>query len=206
MIQVDPEIHQRNENYVHDMVEHGGTLKMNNNHTLFIHDFVTSGNYTSVPIPPGIVQFHSHPSKCNDNICAMSVPSVSDLIGFAKATLNDETKLHMIYTKDGTYVMMLSQHFKKVLQSDKNFARLWLNKVEYDLKFFRNKVRINKTNYIQFKEDWKNFILKHGIKLLFLPIGTVPTFARDMFYISPPSSPNTYVSILQQWALQLRPN
>ncbi len=156
IVRVDPEIHRRNENYTHEMIEFGGIMDYNPSTNYIDHKSVFSnGLYNNVVVPRGLVQFHTHPQQCKQNACAMGVPSIEDLLGFASAVVRGETLIHALYSADGTYVMMLQPEVRRMLESDAtNFLPVWLDVVEEDLARFKVQNPVTRATYDRWKFGW----------------------------------------------------
>ena len=169
IVRIAPEVHRRNRALTKKMVEYGGTFKWSNVGKEYIHDTLRSGQYNSVAIPEGEVQFHTHPSKCKDDVCAMGVPSIKDLFGYAEAVMKGETKVHCIYSKEGTYCIMLRPEIRRALK-DPRFRKIWRDTAESNLADFRSKQDITAATYDKFKRSWTNLARGQGFEINFKPI------------------------------------
>ncbi len=123
IVQVNAATHAKLMRLVDEPVEYGGALKIDENKQLIIERFHTISKYDEVPIPPGFVQFHTHPRACDFKLkkCTLSIPSGADLVGFAKAFANGDTIAHLIYTRDGVYIIMLDGMCSQRVRTDPIF-------------------------------------------------------------------------------------
>jgi hypothetical protein len=164
IIKIDPAVHLRNKNLTNKCVEYGGTLEWADDRRHFGHKTLTSGKYNSVAIPKGQIQFHTHPNKCTDEVCAMGIPSIHDLFGYADAVVRGETDVHCIYSKDGVYCMMLRPEIKRAMK-DKRFRRIWRDTAESNLARFRGKHDVTEDTYDDFKTSWINLARGQGFEI-----------------------------------------
>lgn len=75
-----------------------------------------TGKYNHISMTRGAVDWHSHPAKClNDDTCALGLPSPTDLENIVLGALFG-TVAHMVYSKEGTYVVSLKQDLLARLQ------------------------------------------------------------------------------------------
>ncbi len=116
-IRIDPALHKRNRAFVSQMREYGGDAVLEAQSGIVrAGKHVNRGAYSRVKFPRGVVDFHSHPSKClNKNTCAVGLPSPADccnvIKGAAKGTL-----FHMVLSREGTYVLRLNDHLLEQLR------------------------------------------------------------------------------------------
>ena len=164
IVKIDPKIHRRNKELTNKCVEYGGTLEWCDDRKHFGHKTLASGEYNSVAIPKGQIQFHTHPNKCNDEVCAMGVPSIHDLFGYADAVVRKETDMHCIYSKDGVYCIMLRPEIKRALK-DKRFRKIWRDTAESNLATFRSQQDVTEDSYDDFKSNWINLAKGQGFEI-----------------------------------------
>ena len=182
IIRIDPSVHTRNKDLTDKMVEYGGTLEWDRDRRLFVHGTLTSGEYDKVAIPSGAVQFHTHPKKCTDEVCAMGVPSIRDLFGYADAVLRGETNIHCIYSKEGTYCILLRPEIRRALR-DSRFRGIWRDTAETNLAKYRAKTEITEETYQKFRREWINLARGQGFAISFQPNGAKSSTFR--FTLSP---------------------
>ena len=130
--------------------EFGGSFNLIGN-SLVIGKIGTENSYNRVEIPSGIVQFHTHPD-CVGNRCSLSIPSAQDLIGFMKAFFRGDTLVHLLYTVDGIYIIMINKVFirsnhsqKYINQFCKTLRKLLDSKIN---NIYNGKERYNPYNWI----------------------------------------------------------
>ena len=180
-VHIDPVVHARIERAIHRPVEVGGTFKLSSpggSRTLVLDQITNNGKFNSVPIPKGLVQFHTHPAECQNFVCTVGMPSIQDLIEFAKASMRGEALAHCIYSKDGTYCIQtrLSRVCRWNIQSCLEYARMQLRAmfVYYD------PVTTVGDQYTRFRTEWAALASSHGIVTRFWPRGQVPRMNLDI--------------------------
>src|SRR3954464_5109941 len=94
----DKKFHLRNRAYTQQMVEYGGDAALDYNSFIISEKEVTSGKYDRVKIPHGIIDWHSHPAKCEKHSCTIGLPSPADLGNIYDSTLRD-AEYHLVYSK-----------------------------------------------------------------------------------------------------------
>jgi hypothetical protein len=106
LFRIDPVFHARNRARVtSDKFEHGGNTAIDFNKGTVTDGDHTTGQYSYVDIPRGVIDFHTHPSACkSDAECTVGLPSPPDLVNAIKGFLNG-TLAHLLYAKEGTYVL-----------------------------------------------------------------------------------------------------
>lgn len=177
IVSVDLETHEKNQQRTHDKVEWGGTMRLDRNTGLLTEESVQRGQeYDEIKIPPGDAQFHTHPAECNDNVCALGVPSVNDLMGFADAATNHETLVHLIYSRDGVYSMLLTTQLRAALKYDPAYGTRWKRFARKKLCQFRRKNIVTESNYEVFREKWVQLAGSLGFDLKTFAPFQVPTF------------------------------
>lgn len=69
--------------------------------------------YAVINIPRGVVEFHTHPSRCQaspdksgDLQCAVALPSAADMVNVAVG-YRDGVRAHLLYTSEGVYVIRI---------------------------------------------------------------------------------------------------
>ena len=155
-VRIDPRIHARNEKYTHEMAEYGGTMDLNPTTGLIDHRTVSSdGVYNNVKVPEGLVQFHTHPRDCQRTVCTMGVPSIEDLLGFANAVIRGDTLVHVLYSREGPYVLMLQPEVRRMLQSNTTqLLPAWLDIVEEELAAYKIAHPVTKSTYDEWRHGW----------------------------------------------------
>jgi len=99
--------HKRNRKFTNDLHESGGNTTIDFKKHVISEGKTSKGEYDSIHLPRGVVDWHSHPRKClNDDKCALGIPSPADLGNVALGALYG-TKVHMVYSREGTYEIKL---------------------------------------------------------------------------------------------------
>lgn len=102
-----------------DMKEHGGNTYISFSDSTIGEGYTDTGGYNFIEIKRGIVDWHSHPRTCDTpERCAVGVPSHTDLCNIALGALYG-TEAHILFSKEGTYVIRLSESTKQQLQNGK---------------------------------------------------------------------------------------
>lgn len=114
---VNKQAHHQTIRHIDNPVEYGGCMKIRG-HELVLDRFHTTHNYSKVPIPAGVVQFHTHPNKCSKKLkrCALSIPSSADLTGFANSYASGDAEYHLVYTTDGVYNITMNPFIAKYMR------------------------------------------------------------------------------------------
>ena len=101
--------------------------RKNNIHNLKVNrESIIAGKSHEVEITPGFYNFHTHPTHVN-NIHKKEHPpwpTSQDYIGFLLAFKEDNTRLHIIATRQGIYLITINKVFAKKIKknSDKILA------------------------------------------------------------------------------------
>jgi hypothetical protein len=114
---IDPKFHKKSREYVQDIIEHGGNLKVNY-HTKQVKENTTvhSKAFNQLEMPNGPFEWHSHPGKCHKGQCTLGLPSVMDLENIFELSFSRPI-LHLVYAKEGTYVIRVKPEILKDLES-----------------------------------------------------------------------------------------
>eukprot|EP00899_Mesostigma_viride_P007525 jgi/Mesvir1/16774/Mv15146-RA.1 len=65
------------------------------------------GGTNDVETPHGIIEWHTHPSKCTMGECSLACPSDIDILVFLEDALSDNVS-HWVFSLLGTFVVCLS--------------------------------------------------------------------------------------------------
>eukprot|EP00899_Mesostigma_viride_P001467 jgi/Mesvir1/11320/Mv02070-RA.1 len=68
---------------------------------------VNVGGTNDVETPHGIIEWHTHPSKCTMGECSLACPSDIDILVFLEDALSDNVS-HWVFSLLGTFVVCLS--------------------------------------------------------------------------------------------------
>eukprot|EP00899_Mesostigma_viride_P012946 jgi/Mesvir1/21652/Mv04073-RA.1 len=88
--------------------ERGGTFSIDtSNLTLDSNKHTNVGGTNDVETPHGIIEWHTHPSKCTMDECSLACPSDVDIRVFLEDALTDNLS-HWVFSLLGTFVVCLS--------------------------------------------------------------------------------------------------
>jgi hypothetical protein len=80
--------------------------------------------YAEINIPRGVVEFHTHPSRCQaspdksgDVQCAVPLPSAADMVNVAVG-YRDGVRAHLLYSSEGVYVIQVSEALASAVSVD----------------------------------------------------------------------------------------
>lgn len=175
---INPNVHRDIEAWTEHPFEVGGTLKFNDDDTQFIMDHKTSGEFSHVQIPKGLVQFHTHTSQCRDAICTMGFPSVQDLVEFTRAFMRGDALIHCLYSADGTYCISITPEMKRYL-SKKSTLDVWKARTVHNLTSFYATLQTSQMNhdiYNDFRDNWVALAQSQGISIHRYDRGEIPKF------------------------------
>lgn len=127
---VDPQTHMKHRGYLREKREFGGSLRFDFRNRTLVEGVVGKGAYNSISMTRGGVDWHSHPSTClNDNMCALGVPSPMDLQNITLGCLFG-TVAHMVYAREGTYLVQLDPALLTKLKSSVETVTLFFADVD----------------------------------------------------------------------------
>lgn len=81
------------------------------------------GKYDEVDIAEAIISFHTHPDSCSPTICALGIPSDSDIVNAMRASLKGQ-EYHILFSKDGNYVIRTPEALQRRIKSASVFKKL----------------------------------------------------------------------------------
>lgn len=127
---VEPQTHALIRSFLRQKKEHGGSLEFDFTTRLLRHKQIATGEYNSISMDRGGVDFHTHPAQClNDDTCALGVPSPMDLQNITLGCLFG-TVAHLVYSREGTYVVQLASSLLAKLKSNVNELMLFFAEVD----------------------------------------------------------------------------
>jgi hypothetical protein len=97
--------------------------------------------FAVINIPRGVVEFHTHPSRCQaspdksgDVQCTVALPSAADMVNVAVG-FRDGVRAHLLYTSEGVYVIQVSDALAAVVSvnADDSIAMCRLQKLLCDM-------------------------------------------------------------------------
>jgi hypothetical protein len=159
---VDPAVHALNRSFVGDLKEHGGNFAIDFHRKVLIHGKLSIGEYNSLSMDRGVVDFHSHPRKClNDKTCAIGVPSPDDLINILVGAVYG-TIGHLLYAASGTYVIKVRPSLVKSLISSQARLRSYARKTRETMMALDHRFQGGQMNYVTYKNEWLRLARKCG--------------------------------------------
>lgn len=186
IVSVNPDTHKRITHLMQTSpVEYGGTLKFNAmTHTLDIDKESPQGIYDQVNIPAGLVQFHTHQQLCTATKCTIPLPSATDLKSFATAVANKDTLVHLIYSEDGVYSILMQPRFLHALQNEKGFVNKFCSLSDTTFNAVTDHFLANRDDYPRFQKEWMQISNVAGFNIRLTALDTAPTFIFDKSLIA----------------------
>ena len=172
---VAKEFHMRNRMLTHDNKEHGGNMTFDMKDLILKKGEETDGEYNSVDLPRGVVDWHTHPRECkDDDTCAIGIPSPTDLanvvVGFVYGTV-----AHLVYSKEGTYCIQVKMDtLEKVADNKKILSEFQDAIVQSFLSLHHNFLQRANMNYNQYRKQWLAKAKKWGFRITFFKGDTQP--------------------------------
>lgn len=174
-VRIDPELHNFIEQLTNRPYEVGGTFKLSKDHTTFLLDTATTGQFARVQIPKGIVQFHTHTSTCRDKLCTLGIPSVQDLVEFTRAFMRGDALIHCLYSIDGCYCISVTPDMQRHLAPLRE-RKAWKERTQKNMTSFYATLDARNGSYNEFRDNWVALAHVHGIALRRYDRGHVPRF------------------------------
>jgi hypothetical protein len=128
------------------------------------------GGLDSVDVERGLVEFHSHPTKCQGDECALGVPSPADIGNIAIGAIHGN-QFHLLYSSDGIHVLSLSDRVRKGISTESGFRayiKRYIPKL-YDLylSFIDDEL-----SYHEFRRKYLKIVRDMGINMEERPLST----------------------------------
>lgn len=178
IVAIDSTTHRSIERMTDKAFEMGGTMKFNADCTSFVLDSIRSGQFAHVKIPRGIVQFHTHTSSCQGDICTLSIPSVRDLVEFTRAFMRGDTLIHCLYSADGCYCISITPEMAVFLSQQKS-RKEWSKRTITNMTSFYAATDIGSlsaSKYNEFRDNWITLAQVQGISIRRYNRGEIPRF------------------------------
>jgi hypothetical protein len=189
--------------------EHGGDVIINFDSNILLPASMQVGEFDRVNLKRGVVDWHTHPAKCmNSDTCTVGLPSPADManviIGVSMGTL-----AHMVYSREGTYLVqmtntmrarvMSSGMFKRhkissVLQAFEKLYKVY-NRVPHE-SFRAMKMKKKPPTYSEFRTKFISTASTHGFMVKFFRGNTVPKFRLYYNCGAVKAGPGLYTDIL----------
>ena len=172
---VDPVSHRELKSLVNDNKEHGGNLVLDyaSKSIRVPGDIQRSKKLDQVRISRSLIDFHTHPSRCVRDVCAISTPSPADLLNVAAGALYGNVT-HFLYTPDGTYRINVKPATLRELKDATKRQRFIkdVNEVLYELyKLFDD----GKMTYAAYNRRFLSLARKLGFSIRLFKKSQIPT-------------------------------
>ena len=96
--------------------EIGGIMRLDPTTNILRSEPFISGDRTSINIPLGKFEFHTHPNKClSKKKCALGVPSIEDLENIYDRGA-DGNCYHLVFAHEGLYVVGLKPEYRGIFR------------------------------------------------------------------------------------------
>ena len=108
-----------------EMKEHGGDSVLRFDKGLIMPASMQVGEFDRVDLRRGVIDWHTHPAKCQKagKECTIGLPSPADManvvVGVGFGTL-----AHLVYSREGTYVVQVKYKMRALLLRDSMFRKL----------------------------------------------------------------------------------
>lgn len=175
-----PQFHQANRSAIQKNVENGGNTAVNFQLAEVGPGEITTGAYNSIQMPRGVVDWHSHPSKCkNQNMCALGLPSPADMANIAVGTLAG-TQVHLVYASEGTYVIRVREDVVALLQQNPDLQHGYLLRIRTILEGLHEYFLRSRISYKAYASDWMDAAKYLGFDVQLFKKNEAPVF--PLFY------------------------
>lgn len=186
---VDARAHKHRRKMVGDMVEHGGNFALDMKRKVIVGAEENNGKYSQIEMTRGLVDWHSHPRKCeNDNSCALGIPSPDDIHNIVLGHIYGNLG-HLVYTKEGTYFIQLRPSLVVALSCNYSLLEGYLK----DLKKLSDKLHAQflkaKFPYKDYVTQWCELMRLCGLTIHFFAGNTMPKFT---LFIKASQKPEAY--------------
>jgi hypothetical protein len=152
--------------------ENGGNLRINERKKLEPLE-LTEGKYSSIIIPRALVDFHTHPARCSKNVCALGIPSPSDVKNLVVGTL-EGSFCHFVFSKEGIYSLRIGQDLLLFLKQSSCNVLKYLDDIQTIYDKLHNKMMRNKVKYPTYVKYWLDLTRKLGVEVTLFTHKEVP--------------------------------
>lgn len=172
---VDEATHLANRRRLQQKKEFGGSMHFDFGRSVLVAGQTDSGKYNSIAMTRGGVDWHSHPALClNDDTCALGVPSPADFQNIALGSLFG-TVAHMVYAREGTYVVQAEKSLLRRLQSSVEATRLFFADVDRVLSDMHKKFVASKRQpYHEYSKQVRQVARRFGFRVKLFKGNRVP--------------------------------
>lgn len=187
-VKIHPDTDAAIRGLLNEQVEYGGIMEPRfDSKTLNLTHWNRGKHYDAVSIPAGVVQWHTHPRACTPTRCTLGIPSGPDLAGFAGAMARGDSLMHLVYSADGIYAIVVDDSYLDAMKADKEFfkhfqtlANTNFNAITGD---YINSDNHTDSDYKAFRNKWIAMANSSGFRVRLYENGVTPVFFvdRDVF-------------------------
>jgi hypothetical protein len=162
-------------NVLEDKTETGGNTLINyDDFTVRTGSTQGSDQYNGVKLERGAIDWHSHPATCVDGKCALGTPSHVDLGNILLGAMSGG-KAHMVYAKEGTYVIQVDPKVVAKYKEDPTLFPDKLKQIVRDVNTVYQKFVKDEISYSQYRRSWNKVAKDHGFLVEFFEPHEFPT-------------------------------
>jgi hypothetical protein len=151
--------------------EIGGNTELRDGELHRLED--STGGFNKIILPRSLVDYHSHPSKCRADACALGIPSPADIKNVVVGTLNGSVN-HLIFSKEGVYSVRLQDDILFTIKKSKCHATAYLDWIQKHYDSLHRKFVRTRMPYNQYVQQWLEHTNWLGFEVDFYPDGTTP--------------------------------
>lgn len=174
---LDKQTHAENRDFTRRMREYGGNLAFDMKTKTLCRGDIDHGKYNGIQMSRGVVDWHSHPARClNNDTCAIGLPSPADLKNIMVGALFG-TSAHLVYAKEGTYLVQVRASTLRKLQHDDREHTLLqreLHAIEKTFDALHDKFVNSNMKYPQYIVLWMKAARKHHFNARLFKGDTLP--------------------------------
>jgi hypothetical protein len=173
--------------------EHGGDTILDFDNGVILKASVQKGDYDRVDLRRGVIDWHTHPGKCihSGKTCTIGLPSPADM-GNVVTGIGYGTLAHMIFSREGTYVVMMSRSKRQRIMRDSMYRLRCVNdaligfgsiykhieRTPHQSHAYRSKKKVP-ISYTSFKVQFMAVARDQGFIVMFFEGNTIPEFVVD---------------------------
>jgi hypothetical protein len=173
--------------------EHGGDTILDFDSGIILKASVQTGEYDKVDLRRGVIDWHTHPGQCinSGKTCTIGLPSPADM-GNVIAGIGYGTLAHMIFSREGTYVVKMIKSKRQRIMRDRGYRMQCMHdaiavfdtlykqvdRTPHESSYKAQQAR-HPVSYSAFKTKFMAIARDHGFLVLFFNGDTIPTFVVD---------------------------
>lgn len=180
LFRVSQEMQQTARKAVNAMTEFGGDVKVDfAKGVLHEGNTVTDDKYAGIQFTRSLVEWHSHPAKCTETECAISLPSPRDVVNVLSGAVYG-VQAHIVYSKEGAYVIQVSKELREKTTAQLPCSlRVEACRVAAALNSLHEEFMTKKIPYTVYQRRWMTTTQKLGFLTSLTPNGTRPEVVID---------------------------